>query len=132
MRPLRFMYRKLERIEVANLDFIRFFSSCRPCRPQRHPKAYTFLAMLLLTEQCAAKNQCLRHQATSDREPCDCRCANPNSAHKDPIFFFRLAVLPASYQVALDAKGRYRIGGGQITPRRSYLDQGGTTPLLRA
>jgi hypothetical protein len=23
-------------------------------------------------------------------------------------------------------------GGGQITPRRSYLDQGGTTPLLRA
>jgi len=30
------------------------------------------------------------------------------------------------------AKGRYRISGGQITPRRSYLDQGGTTPLLRA
>jgi len=30
------------------------------------------------------------------------------------------------------AKGCYRIGGGQITPRRSYLDQGGTTPLLRA
>jgi hypothetical protein len=29
------------------------------------------------------------------------------------------------------AKGRYRIGG-QITPPRSYLDQGGTTPLLRA
>jgi hypothetical protein len=44
----------------------------------------------------------------------------------------RLAVLPACYQVALDAKGRYRIGGGQIIPRRSYLDQGGTTPLLRA
>jgi hypothetical protein len=43
-----------------------------------------------------------------------------------------LAVLPVCYQVALDAKGRYRIGGGQITPRRSYLDQGGTTPLLRA
>ena len=60
------------------------------------------------------------------------RCANPNSAHKDPILFFRLAVLPACYQVAMDAKGRYRIGGGQITPRRSYLDQGGTTPLLRA
>src|SRR5215470_4965483 len=39
---------------------------------------------------------------------------------------------PACYQVALDAKGRCRIGGGQITPRRSYLDQGGTTPLLRA
>ena len=38
------------------------------------------------------------------------------------------AVLPACYQVALD---RYRIGG-QITARRSYLDQGGTTPLLRA
>ena len=31
------MCRKLQRIEVANLDFIRFFSSCRPCRPQRHP-----------------------------------------------------------------------------------------------
>ena len=35
------------------------------------------------------------------------------------------------------AKGRYRISGGQITPRRSYpprpyLDQGGTTPLVRA
>ncbi|PYX10671.1 MAG: hypothetical protein DMG85_07565, partial [Acidobacteria bacterium] len=44
------------------------------------------------------------------------RCANPNSAHQDPILFFRLAVLPASYQVTLDAKGRYRIGG-QITPR---------------
>jgi hypothetical protein len=88
--------------------------------------------MLLLTEQYAAKNQCLRHQATSDREPCDRRCANSNSAHKDPILFFRLAVLPACYQVALDAKGCYRIGGGQITPRRSYLDQGGTTPLLRA
>jgi hypothetical protein len=57
----------------------------------------------------------LRHQATSDREPCNRRCANPNSAHQDPILFFRLAVLPASYQVALDAKG-YRIGG-QITPR---------------
>ncbi len=53
--------------------------------------------MLLLTEQYAA-----------------------DSAHKDPILFFRLAVLPACYQVALDAKGRYRIGGGQITPRRSY------------
>jgi len=39
------MYRKLERIEVANLDFIRFFSSCTPCRPQRHPNANTFLAM---------------------------------------------------------------------------------------
>ena len=26
----------------------------------------------------------------------------------------------------------YRIGGGQITPVRSYLDQGGTTPLVRA
>jgi hypothetical protein len=58
MRPPRFMYRKLERIEVANLDFIRFFSSCTPCRPQRHPNANTFLAMLLLTEQYAAKNQC--------------------------------------------------------------------------
>ena len=73
-----------------------------------------------------------RHQATSDREPCDRRCANPNSAHKDPIFLFRLAVLPACCQVALDAKDRYRIGGGRITPPRSYLDQGGTTPLLRA
>src|SRR5437667_11638899 len=73
-----------------------------------------------------------QRQATSDREPCDRRCANPNSAHKDPILFFRLAVLPACYQVALDAKRRYRIGGGQITPRRSYLDQGGITPLLRA
>ena len=45
---------------------------------------------------------------------------------------FRLAVQPACCQVALDAKDRYRSGGGQITPRRSYLDQGGTTPLLRA
>jgi hypothetical protein len=45
------------------------------------------------------------------------RCANPNSAHKDPILSFRLTVLRACYQVALDAKGRYRIGGGQITPR---------------
>jgi hypothetical protein len=45
---------------------------------------------------------------------------------------FRLAVLPACCQVVLDAKDRYRIDGGQITPRRSYLDQGGTTPLLRA
>ena len=51
------------------------------------------------------------------------RCANPNSAHKDTILFFRL--LPGCVE------GRYRIGG-QITPRRSYLDQGGTTPLLRA
>jgi hypothetical protein len=72
------------------------------------------------------------HQAASDREPCDHRCANPNSDHKDPILLFRLAVLPACCQVALDAKDRYRIGGGQITPRSSYLDQGGTTPLLRA
>jgi hypothetical protein len=39
---------------------------------------------------------------------------------------------PACYQVALDAKGRYRIGGGQITRGTPYLDQGGTTPLLRA
>ena len=70
--------------------------------------------------------------ATSDREPCDRRWANPNSAHKDPILLFRLAVLPAGCQVALDAKDRYRIGGGQITPRRPYLDQGGTTPLVRA
>ena len=45
---------------------------------------------------------------------------------------FRLAVLPACCQVALDAKDRDRIGGGQIAPRSSYLDQGGTTPLLRA
>ena len=73
-----------------------------------------------------------RHQATGDREPRDRRCANPNSAHKDPNLLFRLPVLPACRQVALDAKGRYRIGGGQMTPRRSYLDQGGTTPLLRA
>jgi hypothetical protein len=51
---------------------------------------------------------------------------------RNPILLFRLAVLPACCQVALDAKGRYRIGGGQITPGRSYLDQGGTTPLLRA
>jgi len=29
-------------------------------------------------------------------------------------------------------RSRYRIGGGQITPVRSYLDQGGTTPLVRA
>jgi hypothetical protein len=42
---------------------------------------------------------------------------------------FSFSVLPACYQ---DAKGRYRIGGGQITLRRAYLDQGGTTPLLRA
>jgi hypothetical protein len=56
-----------------------------------------------------------RHQATSDREPCERGCANPNSAHKDPILLFRLAVLPAYCQVALDAKDRYRIGGGQIT-----------------
>src|SRR6202050_3854696 len=68
-----------------------------------------------------------RHQATSDREPCDRRCANPNSTHKDPTLLFRLAVLPACCQVALDAKDRYLIGGGQITPRRPYLDQGGTT-----
>ena len=46
--------------------------------------------------------------------------------------FSGLPSLPACCQVALDAKDRYRIGGGQITPRRSYLDQGGTTPLLRA
>ena len=31
------MGRKLPRIEVVNLDFIRFFSSCRPCRRQRIP-----------------------------------------------------------------------------------------------
>jgi hypothetical protein len=41
-------------------------------------------------------------------------------------------IRPDSPFPALDAKDRYRIGGGQITPRRSYLDQGGTTPLLRA
>ena len=51
---------------------------------------------------------------------------------RTPILLFWLAVLPACCRVALDAKDRYRIGGGQITPRRSYLDQGGTTPLLRA
>src|SRR6202035_4774739 len=55
MRLPRFMYRELERIEVANLDFIRFFSCCRPCRPQRHPNANTFLAMLLLTEHMPRK-----------------------------------------------------------------------------
>jgi hypothetical protein len=52
------MYRKLQRIEFANLDFIRFFSSCSPCRSQRHPNADTFLAMRLLTGQYAAENQC--------------------------------------------------------------------------
>src|SRR5258708_29505586 len=57
-----------------------------------------------------------QRQATSDREPCDRRCANPNSAHKDPILFFRLSVLPACYHVALYAKGRYPIAGGPITP----------------
>ena len=62
MHPLRFMYRKLEHIEVANLDFIHFFSSCRPCRPQRHPNTNAFLAMLLLTEQYAAKNQYLQQK----------------------------------------------------------------------
>jgi hypothetical protein len=46
--------------------------------------------------------------------------------------FSGLPSCPPCCQVALDAKDRYRIGGGQITPRRSYLDQGGTTPLLRA
>src|SRR5260221_14012886 len=46
MRLPRFMYRKLWRIEGANLDFIRFFTSCGHCRPQRHPNANTFLAML--------------------------------------------------------------------------------------
>src|SRR5260370_32975986 len=45
MRPPRFMYRKLERIEVANLDFIRLLSSCTPCRRQRDPNANTFLAL---------------------------------------------------------------------------------------
>ena len=30
------------------------------------------------------------------------------------------------------AKGRYRLGAGPITPQHSYLDQGGTTPLVRA
>jgi hypothetical protein len=56
------MYRKLWLTEVANLDFIRFFSSCTPYRPQRHPNANTFLAMLLLTEQYAAKNPCLQEK----------------------------------------------------------------------
>ena len=100
MRPLRFMYRKLERIEVANLDFIPFFSLVGPVG---HSKPIGSIAGI-----------------------------DQNSAHKDPILFFWLAVLPACYEVALDAKGRCRIGGGQITPRRSYFDQGGTTPLLRA
>jgi hypothetical protein len=49
MRPPKFMNRKLQRVELANLDFIRFFSSCKPCRPQRHPNANAFLAMRLLT-----------------------------------------------------------------------------------
>jgi hypothetical protein len=70
--------------------------------------------------------------AASDREPCDRHSANPKFAHKDPILLLRLAVLPACCQIALEAKDRHRTGGGQITPRRSYLDQGGTTPLLRA
>jgi hypothetical protein len=48
------------------------------------------------------------------------------------MLLFWLGVLPVYCQDALDAKDRYRLGGGQITPRRSYLDQGGTTPLLRA
>jgi hypothetical protein len=56
------MCRKQQRIEVANLDFTRFFSSYRPCRPQRHPIADTLLAMLLLTKQYAAKNQCLQEK----------------------------------------------------------------------
>jgi hypothetical protein len=47
---------------IANLDFIRFFSSCRSCRPHRHLNANTFLAMLLLTEQYAAKNQRLQEK----------------------------------------------------------------------
>jgi hypothetical protein len=45
------------RFEATNLDFIRFFSSCRPGWPQRHPNANTFLAMLLLAKQYAAMNQ---------------------------------------------------------------------------
>ena len=40
----------------------------------------------LLAGALSASHQ--RHQATSDREPCDRRCANPNSAHKDPILLF--------------------------------------------
>ena len=110
-------------VKSQPVDFFRLAGQCE-IRGLLDDSAGRFGSALSASHQ--------RHQATSDREPCDRRCANPNSAHKDPILFFRLAVLPACYQVALDAKGRYRIGGGQITPRRSYLDQGGITPLLRA
>src|SRR5580700_1232025 len=48
------------------------------------------------------------------------RCANQNSAHKDPIIHCSLAVPLACWRVALDAKDRYLIGGGQLAPRRSY------------
>src|SRR5580704_14657824 len=47
-------------------------------------------------------------------------------------FSFGLSSRPPVARLRLDAKDRYRICGGQITPRRSYLDQSGTTPLLRA
>jgi len=39
------MYRKLERIEVANLDFIRFFSSLYALSATASSNANTFLAM---------------------------------------------------------------------------------------
>ena len=71
-------------------------------------------------------------RATSDSEPCDRGCANPNSVHKDPFSFSGLPSCPPVARLRWDAKDRYRFGGGPITPRRSYLDQGGTTPLLRA
>ena len=53
----RFMRRKLQRIEVANLDFIRFFSSYTPRRPQRHRNA-NVLGDAPAHGKYAAKNQC--------------------------------------------------------------------------
>src|ERR1700681_4022916 len=72
--PPRFMCRKLQGIEV-NLDFIRFFSSCRPCRPQRHPNANTFLAMFLLTKHMPRKTSVCRKS--------DMRC--PKAAGRVPF-----------------------------------------------
>jgi len=70
-------------------------------------------------EEVSLWERSVRHperQATIDREPCN-RPALIPIPRKGPKFLFSGFRPARVFSVALDAKVRYRIGGGQITPR---------------
>src|SRR5271156_4510299 len=105
MRPPSFMY-------VANLDFICFFSSCRPCRPQHHSQR-----QYVLSDAPAHRTICREEPVLEGKVTCGVRSETSGQS-----WLSNTVATNAFYQSVTDRIiSRHYVESGQIASLSRWL-----------